>query len=69
MKFGWTDVEDIAIALYDKYPDKDPLKVRFTDLKEMIFALDDFEGDKNACNEQKLEASQMAWWEEFKDNQ
>jgi len=28
----WTDVQDIAIALHEKFPDTDPLSVRFTDL-------------------------------------
>ena len=30
--FTWTSTEDLAIALADKYPDTDPLTVRFTHL-------------------------------------
>jgi len=65
----WTDAEDIAIALADKFPGVDPLTLRFTDLRERVLALDDFDDDPNASNEPKLEAIQMAWCEEFKDAQ
>ena len=65
----WTDAEDIAIALADKFPGVDPLTLRFTDLHERVLALDDFDDDPNASNEPKLEAIQMAWCEEFKDAQ
>jgi len=65
----WTSSEDIGIALYEKYPDDDPLKVRFTDLRERVLGLDWFDDDPKASNEPKLEAIQMAWYEEWKDNQ
>jgi FeS assembly protein IscX len=65
----WDDREDIGIALYEKYPDTDPLTVRFTDLHKWILELEGFEGEAAASNEAKLEAIQMAWYEEWKDNQ
>ena len=64
----WTDSEDIGIALAEKFPDVDPLTVRFTDLRERVLALDDFGDDPKASNEPKLEAIQMAWYEEYKDS-
>jgi len=63
----WTDSEDIGIALVEKFPGVDPLTLRFTDLRERVLALDDFDNDPKASNEPKLEAIQMAWHEEFKD--
>jgi FeS assembly protein IscX len=63
----WTDSEDIGIALVEKFPGVDPLTLRFTDLRERVLALDDFDDDPKASNEPKLEAIQMAWHEEFKD--
>lgn len=65
----WTDAEDIGIALTGKFPGLDPLTVRFTDLREKVVALDDFDDDPKLSNEPKLEAIQMAWYEEFKDAQ
>jgi FeS assembly protein IscX len=65
----WDQSEDIAIALYEKFPDMDPLKIRFTDLHKWITELDEFDDDPAASNEGKLEAIQMAWYEEWKDNQ
>jgi FeS assembly protein IscX len=65
----WKDVEDIGIALGEKFPDLDPLTIRFTDLRERVVALDGFDDDPKSSNEAKLEAIQMAWYEEFKDGQ
>jgi FeS assembly protein IscX len=65
---NWENTEDIGIALYEKYPDTDPLTVRFTDLREWVVGLEGFEGDPAKSNESKLEAIQMAWYEEWKDN-
>ena len=65
----WVDAEDIGIALTEKFPDLDPLTVRFTDLREKVMALDGFDDDPKASNEPKLEAIQMAWLEEYKDAQ
>jgi len=63
----WTTTEDIAIALADKFPEVDPLSVRFTDLHKWVMALDGFQDDPKNSNEKKLEAIQMAWYEEWTD--
>jgi FeS assembly protein IscX len=60
----WTDAEDIGIALREKYPDVDPLTVRFTDLRQWVLALPGFDDDPAASNEARLEAIQMAWHDE-----
>ncbi len=65
----WLDAEDIAIALVEKFPAIDPLTVRFTDLRQKVLDLDGFDDDPKTSNEPKLEAIQMAWYEEWKDNQ
>jgi FeS assembly protein IscX len=66
---NWQDYEDIGIALYEAHPEVDPLTVRFTDLLRWIGELAEFAGDLKESNEKKLEAVQMAWYEEWKDNQ
>ena len=63
----WADAEDIGIRLQEEHPDLDPLTVRFTDLLAWIVALPDFKDDPQASNEKKLEAIQMAWYEEYQD--
>ena len=63
----WTNSDDIAIALQEKFPNIDPLTIRFTDLREKVLALDGFDDDPKASNEPKLEAIQMAWYEELQD--
>ncbi len=66
-QFSWDDTEDIAIALADKFPETDPLTIRFTDLHHWVAELEGFGGDPKASNEGKLEAIQMAWLEERND--
>jgi FeS assembly protein IscX len=63
----WIDSDAIGLALAEKFPDVDPLTLRFTDLRARVLALDGFDDDPKASNEPKLEAIQMAWYEEWKD--
>jgi len=63
----WTSTEDIAIGLMQAHPDVDPLTVRFTDLHRWVMELDGFGGDAKDSNEKKLEAIQMAWYEEWQE--
>jgi FeS assembly protein IscX len=68
-EFGWEDTEEIGIQLQEKFPELDPLTVRFTDLLKHVTELEGFTGDPAKSNESKLEAIQMAWYEEYKDAQ
>jgi FeS assembly protein IscX len=63
----WTDAEEIGIQLQEKFPDIDPLTVRFTDLHRYVTELEGFADDPAKSNESRLEAIQMAWHEEFED--
>lgn len=65
----WTDAEEIGIQLQEKFPDLDPLTVRFTELHRYVTELEGFADDPAKSNEPKLEAIQMAWLEEYKDAQ
>lgn len=60
----WTDSLAIAESLYDKYPEVDPKTIRFTDLREWILGLDEFDDDPNKSGEKILEAIQLAWIDE-----
>ena len=64
MGLKWVDSLDIAIELEDVHPDVDPQYVRFTDLREWVMALEDFDDDPEHSGEKILEAIQMAWIEE-----
>jgi FeS assembly protein IscX len=66
-EISWEDTEEIGIQLQEKYPEVDPLTVRFTDLLRYVTELDGFMGDPTKSNESKLEAIQMAWYEEYQD--
>lgn len=60
----WTDTFDIAAALYDKFPDVDPVSVRFTQLRQWVLELDGFSDLPERSGEKILEAIQQAWIEE-----
>ena len=60
----WTDTYDIAAALYDKFPDVDPLTVRFTQLRQWVLELDGFSDVPERSGEKILEAIQAAWIDE-----
>jgi FeS assembly protein IscX len=68
-KLSWDDAEEIALALSEKFPGLDPLSVRFTDLHRWVTELEGFADDPKASNEARLEAIQMAWYEEWKQTQ
>lgn len=67
-KLTWSNLDDIALALYEEHPDLDPTNVRFTDLHKWITELEGFDDDPLKSNEAKLERIQMAWLEEYNDN-
>ena len=60
----WTDTLEIAIQLAEAHPGIDPTTIRFTDLRERVMALPEFDDDPNHSGEKILEAIQMAWIEE-----
>ena len=60
----WTDVNEIAIELAEKYPDIDPTYILFTDLRRLVMELEGFIDSPEKTNEKILEAIQMLWIEE-----
>jgi FeS assembly protein IscX len=67
-KLTWQNLDDIALSLYETFPDTDPTHIRFTDLLKWITELEEFDDDPLKSNEAKLERIQMAWLEEYQDN-
>jgi FeS assembly protein IscX len=65
----WDHIDDIALSLYEAHPEVDPLSIRFTDMHKWITDLPNFGDDPAKSTEGKLEAIQMAWLDEWKDNQ
>jgi len=61
----WTDVNEIAIELYEENPEVNPRYILFTDLHKLVISLEDFQDDPNNSNEKILEAIQMCWIEEI----
>ncbi len=66
-KLNWSDADEVGYQLYQKFPDVDPLGVRFTELRQRVLGLAEFAGDPAASSEGVLEAIQMAWLEYFRE--
>ena len=60
----WTDTQRIAEELFDRQPEIDPKTVRFTQLRQLILDLPEFDDDPQRCGERILEAVQQAWIDE-----
>ncbi|ASJ96496.1 Fe-S cluster assembly protein IscX [Shewanella marisflavi] len=61
----WIDSLDVALALLEAHPEVDPSQIRFTDLRDWVLALDEFDDDPEHCNERVLEAIQACWINEY----
>ncbi len=60
----WTDTQRIAEELFDRHPDIDPKTIRFTQLRQLILDLPEFDDDPARSGERILEAVQQAWIDE-----
>ena len=69
MPLFWANAEEIGRKLLETLPNTNPLAVRFTDLHRYVTQLEGFADDSQAASEGKLEAIQMAWYEEWKEKQ
>jgi FeS assembly protein IscX len=67
MSLNWDNPREIGELLFEKYDTLDPLTVRFTDMHKWVLDLEDFVGEPSKSNEKVLEAIQMAWYDEWKD--
>lgn len=60
----WTDIYDIAISLEELHSEADNVNLRFTDLRQWVLDIPEFNDAPDGCNEKILEAIQMAWIDE-----
>lgn len=62
-RFGWLDVDLIGEKLAEVYRGRDPLRVRFTELRALVESLPGFEPDPDhPVNEKILETIQAEWY-------
>ena len=65
----WEDAEDIGIELSEKFPDMDPADGALHRSSQIGHRAQRFHRRPSQSTEGKLEAIQMAWYEEWKDKQ
>jgi FeS assembly protein IscX len=68
----WSDHEDVAMRLYERFGDAFDegriYRVRFTDLLEWVLQIPNFEGKREESNEGHLEQIQAKWVYEWRAN-
>jgi FeS assembly protein IscX len=73
LPINWTDYEDVAMKLYERFGDefgeKQIYRIRFTELLEWILEIPEFVGTREDSNEGHLEMIQSQWVYEWRDNQ
>ena len=67
MGLKWDQAEEIAEVLAENHLGINPLDVRFTDLRQWVIDLDEFDDQPGSSTEAKLEAIQMAWNEIYQE--
>jgi FeS assembly protein IscX len=67
MGLKWDQAEELAEVLAENHPGLNPLDARFTDLRQWVIDLDEFDDNREASTEGTLEAIQMAWHEIYKE--
>ncbi|MGO9451618.1 MAG: Fe-S cluster assembly protein IscX [Candidatus Binataceae bacterium] len=67
MGLKWEQAEELAEVLAENHPGLNPLDARFTDLRQWVIDLDEFDDEPGASTEGKLEAIQMAWSELYQE--
>ena len=55
MGLKWDQAEELAEVLAENHPGLNPLDARFTDLRQWVIDLDEFDDDRNGSTEGKLE--------------
>lgn len=66
-KLKWSDSEDIAFLLIDRYPAVDPTKLSLDEIQRRASALPDLKGVSGKASEAALEDIQKIWFEERSD--
>jgi len=61
--FGWLETDDIAEKLAAAFKGRDPLRIRFTELRALVESLPGFTPDPDhPVNEKILETIQAEWY-------
>lgn len=73
LPIAWSDHEDIAIKLYERFGDDFTegriYRVRFTELLDYILEISSFTGTREGSTESHLEQIQAKWVYEWRDGQ
>jgi FeS assembly protein IscX len=62
MHIGWTDTQELAVRLFERYDTLNPRTVKLPDLRKWVLDLEDFHGRPADGDDRSLQAVQNAWY-------
>lgn len=62
MNLSWTDIQDLAVRLFERYDTLNPRTVKLPDLRKWIIDLEDFHGQPGDATESLLLSIQNQWY-------
>lgn len=67
--FAWSDVEKIGIALFRRFPERDPRGTSLNEVRDLVQRLPRFRGPERPSGKGLLEAIKRAWCEEYDEGE
>ena len=64
---AWTDIERIGIALFRRFPERNPRGVSLGEIRDLVHRLPRFRPEESQGDPRLLEAIRRAWHEEFEE--
>jgi len=62
MNLGWTDIQELAVRLFERYDTLNPRSVKPADMRKWVLDLEDFHGLPAEGDEKTLQSIQNAWY-------
>ncbi len=67
MQLSWTDIQEIAVRLFERYDTLNPRTVKPEDMRKWVLDLEDFHGMPAEGTEALLRSIQNEWYKLWAD--
>jgi FeS assembly protein IscX len=62
MNLGWTDIQELAVRLFERYDTLNPRSIKLADMRKWVLDLEDFHGLPGEGADPTLQAIQNEWY-------
>ena len=67
MDLSWTDIQELAVRLFERYDTINPRSVKLADMRKWVVDLEDFHDLPTEGNEKILQSIQNEWYKLWAD--